>query len=64
MSVEPLMVPVTVIEPRAVMAVPAATPEPLMADPAARAPVGVLLTVRVVPTMMPLKVAAPVPEGQ
>ena len=58
------MVPVTVIEARAVMAVPAATPGPLMADPAARAPVGVLLTVREVPTMMPLKVAAPVPEGQ
>ena len=60
----PLMVPVTVIEPKAVMAVPAATPEPWTASPAERAPVGVLLTVRAVPTMMPLKVAAPVPEGQ
>jgi hypothetical protein len=63
-SVAPLMVPITVRVPRAAIAVPAATPEPWMASPAARAPVGVLVTVRVVPTMMPLNTATPVPAGQ
>jgi hypothetical protein len=62
--VVPLMVPVTVMEPRAVMAVPAAMPEPTTASPAERTPVGALETVRDVPTMMPLNAETPVPEGQ
>ena len=63
-SVAPLMVPITVRVPRAAIVVPVATPEPWMASPAARGPVGAFVTVRVVPTMMPLNMATPVPAGQ
>jgi len=63
-SDEPLMVPVTEIEPRAMMAVPTATPEPRTASPAKRTPVGALETVKDVPTMIPLNAATPVPGGQ
>jgi len=48
----------------AVIVVPTTTPVPLMACPTTRVPVGVPVTVSVVPTMVPLNAMAPVPAGQ